>query len=82
MTLLLPKAQALRANEALRLVAESFLYPNTTPELRAQTQAHLAWIAAQPAMYVNTKIETSEAIQLTRITIEISHQAIPPLQRQ
>lgn len=80
MTILLPKAHAQRANEALRMVAENFLYPNIDSQLRAVTQAHFAWIAKQPQMFVNTKIETSEAIQLTRITIEISHAPIPPLQ--
>lgn len=79
MTILLPNAKAKEAHDALRRVFENFLYPNIPPHLREATQAHLGWIIAQKQMFVNTKIETSEAVQLTRITIEISHTPIPPL---
>lgn len=79
MTILLPKLQRDKANDALRLVAEAFLYPNLPRHLQIATKQHLDWVAAQPEMYVNAKVETGETLQLTRITLEISHTAIPSL---
>lgn len=78
MTIIIPNHDG-EAHDTLRKIFENFLYPRINPALRAMTQAHLEWMCDQKEMFVNTKIETSEAIQLTRITIEISHQAIPSL---
>lgn len=79
MTIIIPKATAAKANDALRKVFENFLYPRIESAMRQNIEAHLAWMVMQPQMYVNAKLETEPALKLTRITLEISHTPIAPL---
>lgn len=70
------------ANYALQKVFETFLYPNIPQQLRDQTAQHLAWMSSRPKMYINAKVETSDHLQLTRITLEISHRQLPSLRQE
>jgi hypothetical protein len=78
-TLFIPKVDNAKTNAIFQDIFQSFIYPKVPPEQRGDLETHLAWMMAQPETYINTKVESHPAFEMTRITLEISHKPIPPI---
>lgn len=79
MTIAIPKADGAKTNQILKDIFSEWMFPKVDPAMRQAIEQHLAWVTGQPHTFINTKLETVPQLNLTRLTIEISHTQIPPL---
>lgn len=79
MTIIIPKADAGKTHQILKDIFTEWMFPKVDPQMHTAINQHLAWITSQPHTFVNTKLETLPSLNVTRLTIEISHTQIAPL---
>lgn len=78
MTIVANRTSTLKAMANIRGFFAVFLYPRLKGVEREGVETHLRWIEEQKQSYINVKFETVPALQLTRLTLEISHAEIKP----
>ena len=69
--------------DSLRKLLQLVTFPFIGEANRSAILQHFDWMKRQPGnLYNNCKIETVPELQLTRITLELSFGALPPMEKR